>query len=192
MSLQLVVPIRRQNPLPGFDPPELLADEGDYVISVATATAPMTPSELRSYLAKNGSLIQYMEPVGSIAPPVERMPISGAWPEKGARRRLIQADGHQLLERSLKNEITDFRYQAFGFTSGAGRGVDHIYADWSLEPIEQGTRFEWTYRVAPKTRLFVRLSSAPLSGSCSRSCKATMDRMAAAVRSAKADQDIDE
>ncbi|MEM1396562.1 MAG: SRPBCC family protein [Pseudomonadota bacterium] len=179
-------------PIAWFDPPDLLENESDYVVSVASATVPMTPRELRAFLAGKGSLIKYMEPVGSIAPPIERTPISGTWPDEGARRRLTQADGHQLLERSLKNETSDFRYQAFGFTSSAGRGVDHIYADWSLTPVEKGTLLEWTYRVAPTnalTRIFVRRTR---DNELRPFMQGTMDRMAAAALAAKASVEVPE
>ncbi|MEM9839956.1 MAG: SRPBCC family protein [Pseudomonadota bacterium] len=152
-------PAPPSEPIAWFDPPELLEDESQYVVSHASVTVPMTPTELRAFLAGRGSLIRYMEPVGSIAPPVDEIPLEGIWPEQGARRILIQQDGHQILEHSLKNETRDFRYQAFGFTGSAARGVDHIYADWSLTPVESGTQFDWTYRVAPKNavaRIFVR------------------------------------
>lgn len=169
-------------PVAWSDPPPLLTDEDDYVSNTASVTVPLDPAELRAFLSENGSLIAYMEPVGSIAPPSARTPIEGTWPDEGARRRLTLADGHQLLERSLKNETDDFRYQAFGFTNAAGRGVDHIYADWRLTPTpDGGTRFEWTYRLAPKNpvaRLVVRRTRdrelAPFM-------QGTLDRMASEI-----------
>ena len=123
-----------------------------------------------------------MEPVGDLVAPVKRVPIRGIWPEEGARRSLVQQDVHQMLEHSLKNEMLDFRYQDFGFTGSAGRGVDHIYADWSLIPVEKGTDFVWTYRVAPKNRLarfFVRKN---LSDQLQPFMQGAIDRMAIAAR----------
>ncbi|MEO0963175.1 MAG: SRPBCC family protein [Pseudomonadota bacterium] len=169
-------------PVAWVDPPEILSDESDYVISAATATVPLSPEELRAYLAENGSLIAFMEPVGSIAPPVDSQAIRGTWPDEGSRRRLIQVDGHQILERSLKNEVTDFRYQAFALTSGAGWAVDHIYADWSLTPVEGGTRFDWTYRVAPKYGILRVFMNRMRDNELHPFMQGAMDRMAAAVR----------
>ena len=176
-------------PLPWREPPSLLSDEDAYVVHTAVAVVAMSPPELRAFLAREGSLIAYMEPVGSLAPPAASDPLEGDWPEAGARRRLTLADGHQLLERSHKNETRDFRYQAFGFTNAAGRGVDHIYADWTLTEVPDGTHFEWTYRLVPKNpiaRVFVRRfrdrELAPFM-------QGTLDRMAVAARGAQDDAD---
>lgn len=173
-------------PMDWHEPPALLEDDSGYITSIATATVPMTPPELREFLAGENSLIKYMEPVGSIAAPVERVPIEGTWPDEGARRRLVQRDGHQLLERSLKNELTDFRYQAFAFTSRAGWGVDHIYADWSLTPVENGTRFVWTYRVAPKSWLVTPILRRTRDKELRPFMQGAMDRMAKAARASVA------
>ncbi|MEM1139228.1 MAG: SRPBCC family protein [Pseudomonadota bacterium] len=172
-------------PVAWFDPPDLLADEKAYVVSIATTTVPMSPEELRAFLVDQGSLLVFMEPVGSIAPPVGQTAIEGVWPDEGARRRLIQQDGHQLLERSLKNETSDFRYQAFGFTSGIGRGVDHIYADWSLTPVEGGTQFDWTYRLAPKHALARIVVRRTRDNALQPFMQGTLDRMTLAAQATK-------
>ncbi len=171
-----------EQPLTWFEPPELLEDESRYISSVASATIPMTPVELREFLAGKNSLIKYMEPVGDIAPPVKRVPIEGVWPEQGARRSLVQQDGHQMLERSLRNELTDFRYQVFGLTSGASRGIDHIYADWSLEAVEGGTLFVWTYRVAPRYKIARPFVRRTLNNELQPFMQRAVDRMAVAAR----------
>lgn len=168
-------------PIPWQDPPALLEDESRYISYTATATVPMEPNELRDYLKESGSLIKYMEPVGSIAPPKDSIALRGEWPDKGARRILIQVDDHQILERSLKNDVDDFRYQAFGFTGEAARGVDHIYADWSLTPVEGGTRFDWTYRFASKNFIARRVITGLRDEELAPFMQGTMDRMAEAV-----------
>ena len=110
--------------------------------AVTVAVVSMSPPELRAFLAREGRLIAYMESVGSLTPPASSDPLEGDWPEAGARRRLTLADGHQPLERGLKNETRDFRYQPSGFTNAAGQGLDYIYADWTLTEVPDGTRFE--------------------------------------------------
>ncbi|MEO0400642.1 MAG: hypothetical protein AAF224_14625 [Pseudomonadota bacterium] len=175
-------------PIAWRDPPPLLEDESQYLTYTATVTVPMTSVELREFLQTEGSLIEFMEPVGSIAPPKERTAISGVWPEKGARRRLRQIDGHQILEVSLKNEVTDFRYQAFAFTGSAARGVDHIYADWSLIPTEDGVQFDWTYRLAPRNAIARIVLRRLRDRELAPFMQGAMDRMADAVRAAKKQQ----
>ena len=69
------------------------------------------------------------------------------------------ADGHYVIERVVENRADFFKYQLFVFTNSTGRGVEQVVGEQRFIATENGTRFEWSYKVRPRnfvTRQIVR------------------------------------
>ncbi len=141
-------------------PPPALADEG-YVEIVVSADFPGTPEQVRAWLDDGNKIIYAMEDTENISSPKRFTLTKGSsWTETGAERILEFNDGHFTFERVITHSPAKFDYQIWGFTSGTGNNVDHIYGKQELiaDP-NGGTDFIWTYRVMPNAgwkRPFVR------------------------------------
>lgn len=149
---------------PPSSPPELstpppVATSG-FLTAYVEETIPMNVPQLRKFLTER-PLITFLQPTENIANPVDSSVLKGTWGEPGAARWLKLADGHYVVERIIENEPDFFKYQVFIFTNATGRGVEQIVGEQKFVPTDNGTRFEWTYKVKPRnfvTRLVVRRS----------------------------------
>ncbi|MGF1543888.1 MAG: hypothetical protein ACFB00_05220 [Parvularculaceae bacterium] len=70
---------------PSYTPPPAVATDG-FVSIVVEADFPMDLEAFRVFLAEE-SLIDYLEPVGDVSPPVAGEVLRGEWPTPGAARR---------------------------------------------------------------------------------------------------------
>ncbi len=149
---------------PSPTPPPEVATSG-FVDSFTQATVAMGLTDFRAFLIEN-PITDFLEPTGDISAPAEFEILSGAWPRPDAVRRVKLEDGHYVIERILQNEPELFTYQIWIFTNDVGRGVDQIVGEQRFIPEgPDRTRFEWTYRVLPKsvfTRPFVRASQSDI------------------------------
>ncbi|QBF29939.1 SRPBCC family protein [Thalassococcus sp. S3] len=142
---------------PQMTTPPDVATSG-FLTAYAEDTIPMEVPRLRAFLEEQ-PLIGFLEPTENISNPVASQVLDGTWPQPGAARWLRLADGHYVIERVIENDPDFFKYQVFIFTNSTGRGVDQIVGEQRFIPVEGGTRFEWTYNVAPSnfiTRQIVR------------------------------------
>ncbi len=142
---------------PSYTEPPVVATDG-FVTAFASEVFPMSLEGLRAFMLEE-SLIDYLEPVGSIANPASGEVLRGEWPNVDAVRRLQLTDGHYVIERVLENEPTVFRYQLWVFTNDVGRGVSQIVGEQRFTEVDGGTRFDWYYNMAPRngfTRIFVK------------------------------------
>ncbi len=149
---------------PAMTVPPPVATEG--LIELYTeAEMPLGLTELRAFMEAN-PIIDYMEPIGDLAPPVGTQLIEGVWPEPGAVRSVELADGHYVIERIITNEPELFQYQIWVFTNAAGQGIEQIVGTQRFVVIDENTtRFEWTYALKPRnalTRLFVNRQTEDL------------------------------
>ncbi len=143
---------------PLFTPPPAVATEG-FITTIATAEIPMSVPRLRAFLFDT-PFITFFEATETISPPVSTEPLQGEWLTPGAVRRVQLGDGHYVIERVLENRPELFSYQVWVFTNDAARGVEQIIGEQRFIALDENTtRFEWAYKVKPKssfTRPFVK------------------------------------
>ncbi|MEM7710204.1 MAG: SRPBCC family protein, partial [Pseudomonadota bacterium] len=117
------------------------------------ATIDADPVTVQTFLYEN-PMTGFFEPTETLAVPVEVTVLEGDWPETGAVRRVRLSDGHYTTERILAAEPGLLRYQIWGLTSGAGRGVEQIGGEMRFLPDGRGTtRMEWDYNIVPRSFL---------------------------------------
>ena len=89
---------------------------------------------------------------GTIPAVAGTQPLSDDWPDAGARRRVLLADGHQAAEIILAADGTaSFTYQVWGFTNLAGSLADYAIGRFEVAPAESGAQLTWTYAFAPRS-----------------------------------------
>lgn len=138
------------------DPPELRGERGYLTnVEVATFNGPVDSVIATLQTPETGVLAHVVRT--ERIPAIEGLePIEGTFPEDGAVRRLIFADGSEVVERVLENSETRFAYQVWDFTSSSARALDHIRGEFLYEAVSATeTRVTWTYAIAPRA-FFVR------------------------------------
>ncbi|MEM8690243.1 MAG: SRPBCC family protein [Pseudomonadota bacterium] len=136
---------------PELTPPPDVATKG-FLTAYVEETVPMSIIELRAFIAEE-PLISFLQPTENISNPVASEVLQGNWPDPGAIRWLRLDDGHYVIERVIENAPAFFKYQVFIFTNSTGRGVEQIVGEQRFVPVEDGTRFEWSYNVLPRNMI---------------------------------------
>ena len=140
--------------VPDFPPPPAIEEDALFAEYRAERRLPVPAAEVRAWFAGD-TMLRHLEETRGIAPPVETTLTEGeAWPQAGARRWARQANGHYLAERVLHADEDGFRYQVWGYTDPAAGQVAYALGEFEIVPDgADATRFVWTYRYRPRSRL---------------------------------------
>lgn len=139
-------------------PRPLIRAEEDHIWVEAEMTYDVPPEEFwRAF--RNLSLDGLIEPTDEV-PPIERVDmLAGEWLHPNARRRLVLADGNELVEQLITFQAssfdapTSFSYVLWNFTSRARHAVEYATGRWQVTPIPGGTHAIWRYGLAPRSGL---------------------------------------
>ena len=112
---------------------------------------------LMPWMTETTRMVDAMEETENIKKPVAIDILSGTWPEDGSVRRVTLSDGHQTLERVVRNGLPErFEYQIWNFTTSAGGNLDYALGTqvWSEvdadgDGADDETRLTWTYALLP-------------------------------------------
>jgi hypothetical protein len=83
----------------------------------------------------------------AVAVPERVDPLSGTWPQPGARRRIVFADGNSVVEEMLEPRAGEtYRYVAWNLTTNTGRYVRYAVGVVSQE----AGHLRWSHAYRPK------------------------------------------
>ena len=136
-------------PAPTFDPDAAHAElEIEEVVAVPLPV-------LRRYLDGSDRVAAAMAETERVSRRVEVADVLGCWPEEGAVRRVVHADGEAAFERVLAGgSPTLLRWQAWGFTGDRGSHVTYLVGERELVPIDgETTRLVWRQWLRPNHAL---------------------------------------
>lgn len=135
-----------------FTDPPVRAPDRETVTRTRTGFVAAPPYALLDWIM-DVPLEDVFAPYGSIPAVSGTRPLSPNWPEEGARRRVLLADGHQAAEIILSVEgTTAFTYQVWGFTNAAGGLAEYAIGRFEVIPAEGGSQLNWSYAFAPRSR----------------------------------------
>lgn len=142
------------------NPPPLRSEKG-YVtnVEVAIFQGPVEDVE-RVMRTPEGGVLAFAQATDRIPPIADITPISDAFPNEGALRRVTLEDGTFVDERVLEFGPGVFAYQIWNFSASNAWALDHIKGEFAFEDTGDGTtKVTWTYSIAPQVffaRPFIR------------------------------------
>lgn len=136
-----------------FGPPPTRAVARETLAQTRSATIGAPPEELLAWVVEV-PLEDVFGPYRSIPAVTGSEPLAGRWPDEGAQRRVLLADGHQAAEVLLERQSgSSFTYQVWGFTNAAGDLASYAIGRFEVAPEQGGSRLTWTYAFRPKSGL---------------------------------------
>ncbi len=134
--------------------PALDLDAGHAELEIEEVIAVPLPT-LRRFLDGSDRVAAAMAETERVPRRVEVADVLGRWPEEGAVRRVVHADGEAAFERVLAGgSPTLLRWQAWGFTGERGSHVTYIVGERELVPIDgETTRLIWRQWLRPNHAL---------------------------------------